>query len=66
MKQKHLFLIVCTMLLALGLSLGLTERAQAAPPKEFVINHVGDMTGPYAPITGAAAVACMEIGRAHV
>jgi branched-chain amino acid transport system substrate-binding protein len=60
MKQKHLFLIVCTMLLALGLSLGLTERAQAAPPKEFVINHVGDMTGPYAPITGAAAVAAME------
>lgn len=29
-------------------------------PDEIVLYHIGDITGPYAPITGAAAIAAME------
>jgi branched-chain amino acid transport system substrate-binding protein len=56
-KIARVFLIAAALLLAglLPLSGAWAEEA----PEEIVIHHIGDITGPYAPITGAAAAYAM-------
>jgi len=60
MRRRMIGIGAISLLFFFGIAGIAFNPAQAGPPKEFVIHHIGDITGPYAPITGAAAMAAME------
>ncbi|MDY6881625.1 MAG: ABC transporter substrate-binding protein [Desulfatiglans sp.] len=54
-KEFRLLVILAAALAAFCSSLILTQEVWAGQPEEIVVHHIGDITGPYAPITGSAA-----------
>lgn len=64
-RKKELLVVFVALVLLLLPLLGACAPKTAAPPRaekpaELVYYHIGDITGPYAPITGAAATAALE------
>ena len=58
--RKELGLLVLLSVVFIGLSFVLSSEANAGPPKEIVIHHIGDLTGPYASFTGVSALHAMK------
>lgn len=59
-KGLVLFFLTLSVFFVLSLDLTLRGEAEAGPPNEVVIHTIGDVTGPYAPFTGAAGVFAMK------
>ena len=60
MKKNFWFLwVFFVTLAAFSSGLVISDSLWAGQPKEIIIHHIGDITGPYAPITGSAALYAM-------
>ena len=56
--EKRIFIVVLSVSILIGCGVGMVFRgqAEAGPPSEIVVNMIGDMTGPYAAMTGASTL----------
>ena len=59
-KGLMVFVLIASVFIGINLDFILRMEAEAGPPKEIVIHHIGDLTGPYAPFTGVSALHAMK------
>ena len=59
-KGLMLFVLIVSVFIGVNLDFSLRMEAEAGPPKEIVIHHIGDVTGPYAAFTGVSGLHAMK------